>query len=1085
MNQMKGDHSQGVGVVNMASTTLAPKQKKTKIRGQRKMHKHIADDTNSKDENEAAIEDIMTPEDKLLLKDVNDEEEISDVEIDVSGNDVSESEILSFLQKLGVEKHRPFPASKPTEKQQSKDVKNITNTDTKIDAAKSGHEKVNKNIKQGSLNLTADVVKSNKNEVSKAKSVVNPVEVQSVVKFLQLHKTRKHLLLKPGDMWREEQVHQMPGTPPDEKLVHEAENLAQRLLEDEVALYSKQREQSKRSEARWLKTVLSSGTLSDKMAALTLLIQESPMHNLASVDSLISMSKKKGRREAMMAVDTLKDLFLTGLLPDERKLRAFNQQPILELLEVTSGNVDARDKLLVMWHFEALLKKRYTDFTKALGDMSFDTLQATKEKALSSIHQLLTGKPEQENTLLPMLVNKLGDPAVKSKATYLLTKLVDEHPNMKHVIVREVQQLLHRPNISQRAQYHAICFLTQLRLSHAHGDLASQLLQIYFYFFQTYLTKGDIDNKMMSALLTGVNRAYVYAKGNKEVIAEQMDAIYKIIPSTSFHTGVQALTLLYQVMDASTNASDRYYMCLYRKLMDPALKNSSKQAIFMNLLFKSIKTDAVDKRIRAFLKRSLQVYSQQPPQIICGVLIHLSQLLKEKPGLLDVKHMATETWSDDEEERFVDLPAPAEFDTPETSKDFNENAIEEETQEDQKTTGTDATPNKVKGSWVHRANFGGKGQSCDYDPYNRNPLYSRAELDCIWELEQLVTHYHPTVRLYAASVLQGKSIKYDGDALQDYTLIRFLDRFVYKNPKKESTNTQISHFKKADPSGIRAVPVNSKEFLEIGEEDVPEDEKFFHRYFSERASRQKELGSDGDSDSGSIGDDEFDAFLDGFEKDVDKDDLGDLDLDFAGDSYRSKPKDKKKKQEKISDDESLESDDFDDEDDLGDEELAAEFQQEMEGLDVDSDVDSNVGNDLSDADEQLGSEFADNDLDFDEDDELKMMMQKGKSKKRKQQKDGSDDFGTLEKKQKNSKFDTADLFASAEQFAHLLEEDAESGQISLGGMGDLRNKDKAAQKQLKWEADRDRWVAGKKNRHNSHKKDFKTGNKKFQNKRKK
>lgn len=31
---------------------------------------------------------------------------------------------------------------------------------------------------------------------------------------------------------------------------------------------------------------------------------------------------------------------------------------------------------------------------------------------------------------------------------------------------------------------------------------------------------------------------------------------------------------------------------------------------------------------------------------------------------------------------------------------------------------------------------------------------------------------------------QGKSIKYDGDALQDYTLIRFLDRFVYKNPKK-------------------------------------------------------------------------------------------------------------------------------------------------------------------------------------------------------------------------------------------------------------------------------------------------------------
>lgn len=84
------------------------------------------------------------------------------------------------------------------------------------------------------------------------------------------------------------------------------------------------------------------------------------------------------------------------------------------------------------------------------------------------------------------------------------------------------------------------------------------------------------------------------------------------------------------------------------------------------------------------------------------------------------------------------------------------------------------------------------------------------------------------------------------------------------------------------------------------------------------------------------------------------------------DSYRSQPKDKKKKQETVSDEESLESDDDDEEDDLGDEELAAEFQQEMEGLDMDND-DSDVGNDLSDADEQLRSEFADNDHDFDED----------------------------------------------------------------------------------------------------------------------
>ena len=35
---------------------------------------------------------------------------------------------------------------------------------------------------------------------------------------------------------------------------------------------------------------------------------------------------------------------------------------------------------------------------------------------------------------------------------------------------------------------------------------------------------------------------------------------------------------------------------------------------------------------------------------------------------------------------------------------------------------------------------------------------------------------------------QGQYIKYDGDPLKDFTLIRFLDRFVYKNPKKDLGN---------------------------------------------------------------------------------------------------------------------------------------------------------------------------------------------------------------------------------------------------------------------------------------------------------
>ena len=50
-----------------------------------------------------------------------------------------------------------------------------------------------------------------------------------------------------------------------------------------------------------MRTVLTSGTLGDKMAALTLLIQDAPVHNLASVDTLLGMMGRKGRREALMA----------------------------------------------------------------------------------------------------------------------------------------------------------------------------------------------------------------------------------------------------------------------------------------------------------------------------------------------------------------------------------------------------------------------------------------------------------------------------------------------------------------------------------------------------------------------------------------------------------------------------------------------------------------------------------------------------------------------------------------------------------------------------------------------------------------
>ena len=47
-----------------------------------------------------------------------------------------------------------------------------------------------------------------------------------------------------------------------------------------------------------------------------------------------------------------------------------------------------------------------------------------------------------------------------------------------------------------------------------------------------------------------------------------------------------------------------------------------------------------------------------------------------------------------------------------------------------------------------------KTEKTDYDPYHRNPMYCHAENECIWELEGLAGHYHPTVALFAKQILK-------------------------------------------------------------------------------------------------------------------------------------------------------------------------------------------------------------------------------------------------------------------------------------------------------------------------------------------
>lgn len=55
--------------------------------------------------------------------------------------------------------------------------------------------------------------------------------------------------------------------------------------------------------------------------------------------------------------------------------------------------------------------------------------------------------------------------------------------------------------------------------------------------------------------------------------------------------------------------------------------------MFLNLLYKSLKADIVLRRVKAFVKRLLQVSAEQNASFTCGALFLVSEVMKAKPSL--------------------------------------------------------------------------------------------------------------------------------------------------------------------------------------------------------------------------------------------------------------------------------------------------------------------------------------------------------------------------------------------------------------------------------------------------------------------
>ncbi|KAM5142651.1 CCAAT/enhancer-binding protein zeta [Callospermophilus lateralis] len=999
------------------------------------------EDDSGEAENGFSLEEVLrlggTKQDYLMLATLDENEEVVDGGKKGAVDDLQQGELEAFIQNLSLAKYaKSFieDDEQPKKENASKKETKVSNIDNKKqNAAESERTSINK-VKNKRPEQRSD---KNSGTISKVKK-----DKQDIFEFFE----RQTLLLKPGGKWYDlDYTNEYSLEPQPQDIVSKYKTLAQKLYEHEVNLFKSKTNNQKGASSTWMKAIVSSGTLGDRMAAMILLIQDDAIHTLQFVETLVNLVKKKGsKQQCLMALDTFKELLITDLLPESRKLRIFSQHPFNKLEQLSSGNKDSRDRRLILWYFEHQLKHLVAEFVQVLETLSHDSLVTTKTRALTAAHELLCNKPEEEKALLIQVVNKLGDPQnrIATKASHLLETLLCKHPNMKGVVCGEVERLLFRSNISSKAQYYAICFLNQMVLSHEESELANKLITLYFCFFRTCIKKKDIESKMLSALLTGVNRAYPYSETGDEKVKEQVDTLFKVLHVVNFNTSVQALMLLFQVMNSQQTISDRYYTALYRKMLDPGLMMCSKQAMFLNLVYKSLKADIVLRRVKAFVKRLLQVTCTQMPPFICGALYLVSEIFKAKPGLRSQLNDHPES---DDEENFVDIGDDEDIEKfTDTDKETEMDTMKKvQTEEAVPESDTDTTKPKTP-SWVHFDNLKGGKQLKTYDPFSRNPLFCGAENTSLWELKKLSEHFHPSVALFAKTILQGNYIQYSGDPLQDFTLMRFLDRFVYRNPKphkgKENTDSVVmqpkrKHFIK----DTQSLAVNSKEFLAKEESQIPVDEVFFHRYYKKVAIvKEKQKRSADEESIEDVDDEEFEKMIDTFEDDncftPGKDDL-----DFASNM--------KKKTKKAKDNlEYEDSEDSDDEfDNLDDDEVSLGSMNDEEFAEIDED-----GGTFMDVLDDENESIPESDEDG----------SKVNTKKSKRKDDDDFDFaGSFQgpRKKKKSNLNDSSLFVSAEEFGHLLDENVGSKFDNIG-INAMANKDNASLKQLRWEAERDDWL---------------------------
>ncbi|CAM9148871.1 unnamed protein product, partial [Ectocarpus fasciculatus] len=515
-----------------------------------------------------------------------------------------------------------------------------------------------------------------------------------------------------------------PSTRVDATMLARIGDQVQDKFEEEVTRYQEKRTTANDADSKWLRDVIQSGTLSDRVAALAMQVQKSPVHHLRALDTMIDMCCKKEQRVAQLAIEATKDLLQHNLLPD---------RPLVPFLSRSFYGPEMNLNRAVLCWFEGELIHRVARFVGALEAGTMVHADYFKKICLDVSVDMLVAKPEQEARHLALIVNKLGDPSspICTKAMESLKRVVHAHPAMSPVVIREIRNFISRPHLAVRALFSSILFLSQIPIK---GDsiVAAQLVECYVSLFEKAVQREESGSRLLYALLTGINRAFPFLR-DREPILRHLDALFRIVHSAAFTTSTQALMLISHIALSEQLLINRFYRALYDKLLSNELSTRARNTLFLNLLFRSMKRDPSAERITAFVKRLMICVTQCSSNIAAGFIFLIAEVFRHRPEVLK---MITEV------EKISEKPL---------------SGAEE----------------------IHA--FG------NFNVEKREPMYA-VPTDCtpvLWEAALLRQHFHPSVKAFANSWLSppNHTVKFDGDPITEFSISAFLNRFSYKNPK--------------------------------------------------------------------------------------------------------------------------------------------------------------------------------------------------------------------------------------------------------------------------------------------------------------